>query len=259
MDLDQIEKKYIWMGVGVFTLLLILIIGNCHGKFKENAVKPEVASARISLSEPAVVALGKLEGPYTFGQCVTPSRVQLVNAKTKGNEEFRLLGLSEIPYVEPTPTPAPGASRNLGQPAPPPAEDQDVKASRLTAIRNFKMEGLKGLFDTRQLWLVRVSDQAPPMIYLFQSDRQMAPDKPATGGATLINAQALRRGVANMDLALPGIMNQALADMMLDCQLASYLEAQNNKATDNLWTKFKMPLPGDPEVTTRLEEVRKKM
>lgn len=241
-----------WLA-GIALALAALAAAGCGEKFKDRKIIREVGSPKIGFQEPVLATLGRLDGPYVFLKCDTPTQIQLADKNSK-TQIFRLMGLSDDPYPEPPPPPPKNPNET-----PIPPEDPGIKAKRLEDIKNFKMQGIAALCEGKQLWVLRLTRDNPAMIYLFIPDSMILGGRPATGEATLVNGLAVRKGLANMDLMTPIMASQPLYGMMLDSQLACTIEAKNKKTDGNeLWTKYKMQLPPGPYIH-RLEELEKTM
>lgn len=255
LKLSPSSKKLVGTGAVLVTAVMLLILTNlsCHKKFEQTpAAYREAGSPKIDFNDPTVAMFGKVQGPFVFIKALSPSLLQLSDTHMK-SEVVRLVGLSDLPYPDPTPAPS---KDGLPTPAP---EAPTIKEARLQAIHKFKMDGIGNLLGTNQLWLVRLSKQSPSPVYLFVPDTIQQADKPATGGATLVNAQLLRKGLANMDLDSVGSLNQPLFDMLLESQLTAVAEAQRKTGEgESLWTKFQMQMPME-QYSDRLEDVKKRM
>jgi len=213
----------------------------CGGEVKVD-VPPQVpiGTSEVDLTDPETVSLGAFEGPYYFIRALTPSVIRLADLDAK-TENFTLIGLRDGEYP-----PEPKAAKAV------PALTPEAAEARQRELFQYKMDALKALCGKNQLWIIRMSDQAPAMIYLYQPLTSQSDPKRLTGSAQLINALALRRGIATMELE--GVRHQCFR-MMLDCQLKGVIEARGKKGED-LWRRFGLTLPAGI-ATTRLAEIEK--
>lgn len=214
-------------------LLIAVAISGC-GKNRSSDVSADgrIASATIPLGSRLIGMLGRLEGPYTFDKALTPSIVQL---KPPSGEPVRvtLLGLRDARYPQPQ---DPNDKRTPEQ------RREDLKQ-----FYKFKMDELASLAGSRPLYAIRMGPgdaKTPAPAYLFMTDSPVGNMAAPTGSGELVNALALRRGIANMDLDGPDHPMHAL---MLECQAAAIVEARRAKARGgeaaSVWGRFGVQLP----------------
>ena len=181
---------------GLLTAALALAALGCGNKFKGTAPEyREAGSPKFALNDPTLTSLGKMDGPYVYLKNITPATIQITNAQGK-TEIVKLLGLGEEAYPDPTPV---ATAKEK-----PKAEDPAVKARRRVEIIAFKMEAFKGICGTNQIFLIRMTRQAPSLVYMIVPDVPQMPGQPMTGEGTLINALVLRRGLATLELSASG-------------------------------------------------------
>lgn len=235
--------------LGATWLVLATVFLGCgsHGNFKTQPDSREVGSPMVYLDRLEISRLGQLEGPYYFIQALSPSVVELADAKMK-TEQFLLVGLSETGY------PPQGQAVKANDEKTP--EELAAEQDHDNQMRLYKMNAFKELCGPKPIWLLRLSRRSPAAVYLFMTDSPRGKDGKPGGLATLLNAQALRTGIANIDLAT---VLHPLFDRMLDSQLAYLVEARRGKTKkDDLWGRFGMKLPpGDYDA--RLAEIEKRM
>lgn len=238
---------------GLLAVTLTLAALGCGNKFKaERPEYREAGSPKFALGDPTITHLGKLEGPFMYIKSLSPSIVQIANPQGK-MEAVKLVGLSDEIYPEPTPDPAAKDTK---------PEDPAVKERRRNEIKAFKMEAHKGIFGSNQLFLIRLTQKAPSVVYIMMPDTVQIPGKKMTGEGSLANALALRRGLATLELIARGATNHPLFNYMLDSQLASFVEYKRKglgSASADLWGKFQITLPNNAFITNRLSEIESKM
>lgn len=247
------NKKPLSLGPMLIFAVLLTALGSCRGKPTPTPLG-EPAVPTVGLDQPEVTSLGKLEGPYYFSQALSPTVIELTSMDAK-NESFKLIGLSDNDYSTAPPSAA-ASSSTPTQPENKPTETPEAIKQRQDQIKAFKMEGLKSLCGTNKLWLLRVpTDQPPNLAYLFLPLSSQSDNQRLTGSATLINAQALRQGLANIDLDGE---DHPFFPMMLDCQLASIIQSAQAKKSDTLWSKFEIKMPPGPQ-DDRMAELEKQI
>lgn len=221
-------------------LLLAAAISGCGGNTSSDvSADGRIASATIPLGSRIVGMLGRLDGPYTFDKAIAPSILQL---KPAGGDSVRvtLLGLRDARYPRPE---DPNDTRTPEQ------RREDARQ-----FFKFKMDELANLVGARPLYVIRMGPgdtRTPPPAYVFMTASPIAnPGSPAENGE-IVNALALRRGIANMDLDGPDHPMRAL---MLECQAAAIVEARRAKDTgggaDSVWGRYGVQLPAayEPQV-----------
>ncbi len=189
-----------------------------------------VGSTTIPLDSPLVRSLGRLEGPYRLDEVLQPRVVRLV--RENALESFVVLGLRNAPYQPAEAVAASGESR---------------RREELVRMGNFKMEQLTALCAERPLYLIRMGEadeRNPPAVYLFGVEADLADPAAPTGSAELINALALRRGIANMELDGP---LHPFHELMLECQQTALAEARREtvpaEESLSIWNRFSMHPP----------------
>ena len=214
-------------------LIGVLIAGclSCGGNEKASVVHPEIGSPMVLPDSPQVTTLGKIEGPYLLMEVLSPKLLRLGNRDHE--EQFELIGLRDGDYP-------------LPEGVDPPSGGTEALKERLRKLRLYKMERMQESLDKKPIWLIRMSEGQPPLVYLFKSVRHssMKRSKPPPGPAYLINAWLLREGTANMELE--GVIHP-FYETMMDAQLAAIVEAR--KATrkgpeaEDIWNRFELQLP----------------
>ena len=231
------------------TLMLAGLVGCGESAPPPSSSAQEVASPILQINGIDVTILGKQEGPYYLKKCLTPSKIELVDMNVKA-EQFVLAGIRDDAYVLP-------AKALKPQETPVSEEKPEVVDKRRTELWKYKMDKFQELCGSKQLWLVRMSDQPPFQIYLFMPVNSQADLKNPTGPASLLNAQALQDGIASMELE---DVHHPFYDIMLDCQLVSVLKAHRKSGTppESVWSRFALQLPPGAW-DERLAELEKRM
>lgn len=221
-------------------LMCLAAVWGCgRNAASEVSADGRIASATVPLGSRLVGVLGRLEGPYTFDKALTPTVMQL---KGSGGETVRvtLLGLRDGRYPQPE---DPGDKRTPEQ-----------RRAELEQFFKFKMDGLAGLVGTRPLYVIRMGPgdaRTGQPSCVFMTDSPIGNLAAPTGSGECVNALALRRGIANMDLEGP---DHPLRAIMLECQAAAVVEARRAKAkggeAESVWGRFGLRLPAayEPQV-----------
>lgn len=226
---------------GALALTLALAALGCGKKIKvEPPPMRDPGSTKVTMDDPVVrVSVGVPEGPYIFIKALSPTLVQIADIKGK-QEVVKLMGLNDESYPAPKPKPDPKAKET------PKPEDPVAKERLRNEMKAVKIEGIKNTIGTKQVFLIRVTRQAPSLVYMLAPDSVPLPGKPLTGQATLINAQVLRNGMANLNMKTPGASSDPLLDIMIDSQLAFLIELKRKGASSqntDIWSKFQMQMP----------------
>ncbi|MCE5228389.1 hypothetical protein LLG95_02170 [bacterium] len=233
----------------VLSLLFVLTLCGCgKGKSSGTGVTADgrVASATIPLGSNLVQLTGKLEGPLTFEKMLTPCVVQ---AHNMGGETIKLtlLGLREGSYPRP--------------PDPKDKRTPQEKKAEAQQFHKFKMDEMGKLIGMRPIYVIRMGPgdaRTPPPCYAFLTDSKL--DNPAapTESGELLNALALRRGIANMELDSP---DHPMREIMLECQAAAVVEARRAAAggrdMDSIWRRFPIQMPAEYE--PQIDRIDKKI
>lgn len=244
--------------LAIFSFALALLAG-CGGSQTggSSSAPSEIGGVKIGLNDPLLRTLGRIEGPFTFIKCFSPSVVQLATVPEGKTEAFSMVGLADEPYLD--------AKPDKDHPI---QDDETTKQRKRAGLKILKVEGLKKIFDEAtkanlpQVWVIRLTKANPKALakaYMLIPDSNQIAGKPLSGDALIVNAQALRRGVANMDLTNPAIMALPLADQLMDCQISAIVDAKRNKfGGADVWTQYPMQLPKGP-FQNRLAEIEKRM
>lgn len=258
---SAVRPRHLAPAILALTLACALtLLAGCGGSQSgggSSSNSTEIGGVKIGLNDPLVRTLGRIEGPFTFIKCFSPSVVQLATVPEGKTEAFSMVGLADEPY--------PDAKPDKDHPI---QDDEATKQRKRAALKIFKVEGLKKIFEEAtkanqpQVWVVRLTKANPKAlskVYMFIPDSNQIAGKPLSGEALVVNAQALRRGVANMDLTNPAIMALPLADQLMDCQISAIVDAKRNKfGGADVWTQYPMQLPKGP-FQNRLAEIEKRM
>lgn len=200
----------------------------------------------VRLDTIPIKILGELEGPYYALGAASPDMLEMT---TPEGQSFscRLAGIRENDY------------RRTGQDLT--LEQLKARRAWLQQFQAFKRKQVKRVIGVEALWLIRLSEEPVPMVYLFDPVEGDAGNHqtPPRGRAHLVNALLLREGAANMELSPPYHM---FYDMMLECQLVAMLEARRSGAEKagnvSIWSRYDLrpPLPG---LEDRLEQLAERM
>lgn len=241
---------------GALAASFMLAALGCSKKLEVVTPPPRLpGSTKIAMDDPTItIAAGKIEGPYIFIKSLSPTLVQIADVQGK-QETVKLMGLDDEAYPAPKPKADPKAKET------PKPEDPVARERLRNEMKAAKMEGIKNTIGTKQIYLIRVTHGNPNMVYMLAPDSTPLPGKPLSGQATIINAQAVRDGVANIDLKTPGASNDPLFDIMIDSQLAFLVEHKRKGASSqnaDIWSKFQMQMP-EGTYANRLAQLEKRM
>lgn len=228
----------------VICTLLAGACGNNKGKIHERPVYKQTATTVLPLNHPLIETLGQLEGPYYFVAATSPCVVKLTGPGNK-TALFYMLGLRNQEY--------------------PPDPDTDPEDAQSQAVHEaeietrprlfaFKQKAMAELFGEDPVWLLRMSaNPQMPLAYIFKPERPPKDEGEApVGPGQLLNALALRRGLATMELE--GTVH-SFYEMMLDAQLAAIVEARNQpEDNSNIWNVFHLRVPEDLESSVKKME-----
>ena len=217
-------------------LIFAVLAAGCgdKGKLRDRPVYTQPATTMMPLNHPLIETLGKLEGPYRIGSAVSPIAVSLIDSTGK-TELFMLLGLRADEYPP--------------DQAPADAESQATRDAEIEArpqLYAFKSKALADLFGNDAVWVLRMNSQAPAIAYIFKPEKPpLKADEQPTGPGQLLNAEALRRGLATMDL--DGV-DFPFYKMMYDAQLAAIVDARAKPLDQtSIWNAFHLRVPEDLE------------
>lgn len=227
--------------------LMVMALGCDRGYGPPEPEGTMLGSPKVNLDTMEVQSLPDLEGPYIFIEAKAPNRIVLTDTKAQ-TEEFELIGIQVAPY------PAAPKLDDKGKAIEPTEEETEARVARNRELREFTAEALKEYCGDRRLYLSRLSDWKPSLIYLF------LPDTPATlndpvphGKATLINAWLLRQGSAFMYLEGE---RHPFHEQMLDCQIRAIREAgkpgMGRDIRGDFWGKYDLEYPEQP-IKARME------
>lgn len=223
--------RWILLSIPVASLIIMALC--CAPKYTTDRKKNDVAPLTLRLNNQELTSLGRMQGPYKFSEAVTPSLVQLIDMQDH-EEMFKLIGLCDYEYpVADMSTQRSGNKQS--------SIDVEVLKTRMFHIQDAKKQALKDLCGDHLLWLVRMSDTNPSMIYLFMPSKKQKNHNKLSGPTQLVNASILRMGLANMELQ--GVRHP-LFDWMIECQLYAIIQSQRNtEMTQSLWTEYEMQMP----------------
>jgi len=232
--------------IAVVAVLAIAIVFFVSRRHAAPAVDPGrlAPTPLLKLDSPMVSTLGDLQGPYRFKRATAPDTIVLSGA-SGAEQTVRLLDLRGEAYPEPTPTP--GATPATPTPTPT-AEQIKAAQERKQALAEFQMKALGELLGDGPLWALRLSADDAPLVYLFQPTDRSAATAPPKGEANLVQALALRRGVALM--VLEGA-SHPYYEIMLENMEAGIVEARRHadkgKDAPDIWNRFGLRPP--PQIT----------
>lgn len=228
-------------------LVLAVVISGCGGSNASDvSADGRVASATVPLGSKLISMLGRIEGPYTLEKVHTPTIIELKPA-TGESVRVALLGLRDGRYPQP----------------------QDPKDKRTPEQRRedakkffeFKMDELAKLVGTKPLYVIRMGPgegKGAAPAYVFITATQLSNPAAPTESGDILNALALRRGIANMELDGP---DHPMRAIMLECQSAAVVEARRAAAkggqSDSVWGRYAVRLPHDYE--PQVDSIQKKL
>ncbi|MCL5271591.1 MAG: hypothetical protein M1457_13795 [bacterium] len=225
-------------------LALLPALWGCTTKETPYLPPRPVAYTAIPANSPEITTLGALEGPYQYVRAATPTTIILADDKGT-TQAVVLLGLLDDRYGPPAPPPG----QTPPAETPPTPEELEKKAQAEKAwheeLDAFARAGLDKVCDKAKVFVLRMSGDTPPKVYLFMPESQAAATTAVATGAPveLVNAVVLRKGLANMEL---GGIPHPFYDMMLDCQLASIVEtAAAAKEEPSIWSRFQIKMPAE--------------
>ena len=229
-----------WIAAGIVLGGLALAAG-CRGGDSTPSASADgrFGSSAIPLDSPLVRLLGPLEGPYRLDLAGQPRL--LVLRRQGDTEPFVLLGVRNFDDPEPDADP-------------PPADAE--RRQWVREFTNHKRMALGELIGDRPLYLIRMSEAGPDepsIVYLFMTESELADPAAPRGTADLVNALALRRGIANMELDQP---SHPFRDLMLECQAMAVIEARRGSGAapaGSIWNRFDLFV--DPRVEEEIARI----
>jgi hypothetical protein len=222
-------------------ILIVLAMFAGHGPPPPEKFVAGAPSTLQGLDSSLIAMLGPLDGPFIFVAAAAPNMLVL-NAADGSSVTVILAGLRNEPYPAPPEAAQTDGVTNGNEPI-----DAQVAEQRRREIGSFQTKALADLLAGKQLYLQRLIDDPPPLVYLYEA-RPSPGGKPPAGQATLVQSLALRRGAALMEV---GGAPHPFYDTMLDNMTAAIVEARRSQAraedSANLWKRFAPPLP--PQIT----------
>ncbi|MEN6624813.1 MAG: hypothetical protein ABFD69_01140 [Candidatus Sumerlaeia bacterium] len=235
-------------GYWLCAIFCCAVLASCGGRGKtavSASADGRLASTSIPLGSTMIKMTGKLEGPFTLDKVVTPSKL-LLKPASGDPIKVELVGLCEGNYPR---TPNPVDKRS----------DEEKKADFKKFIQ-YKMDEMQSLLKSRTLYMIKMGEgdaKNPPPVYLFYTTRDIKDLADPRIDGELVNAWALRRGIALFDLNAP---DHPFAELMQECQAVSIAETRRAKAKGQtmttIWSRPDVELPAQFEPIVASIETR---
>ncbi len=189
-------------------------------------------------------SISDLEGPYIFIKARTLNEVVLAD-KHANTGLYYLIGLKTDEYQDPELVSGEGEQDGHGLLRMTPDEVQ-ADNDRKKSLHKFRADALQAHLGDGEFWIMRMANTDPAPIYLFSlhDDVIMQNQRPISGGATLINAELVRKGCALMEVMG---RRHPYYQRMLDCQAIAILDQRYGREPESpsIWKSFDLYFPED--------------
>jgi len=204
-----------------------------------------VDSEDIRIDSVETESISDMEGPYIFIKARTLNEVVLADNHANTGLYY-LVGLKIDEYQDPGLVNREGEQDDHGLRMTP--DEVQAVADRKALLQKLRSDALQDHLGDGEFWIMRMANTHPAPIYLFRlhDDVVMQDQRPVSGGATLINAELVRKGSALMEVMG---RRHPYYQRMLDCQAKAILDQRHGRDpgldTPSIWKSFDLYFPED--------------